>query len=397
MGKVKKYIIVFVIFVLLMCFILVYFMFRKENNKLLNDGRDLLAYINTLDAGEYELKDGVVYTSSGSVTSDQYFFNGNGNILKDDFENVSFKINYNKNCVYKNPLGHVSVSNKCPDDVNITVEIVRNNDTVSFVSNIENLSYKLSKEEDFSGNWEASSGKNVILSSYNSGVNYIWFKDEEGHLSDAYKFNVECLESNGDPYDPETFYCKGAKVTIDDKKWLILNSKSDSATLMLADSLLDRLPMCTTEVSKYCFYTNNMDNSYKWSLSKVKDYLNNEFINELSSETRSKLVPNQICDVYSDTGCDEDKGCGGYLKEDIVRKKYKCDKYTSSLIRVITYEEYNDMYNNVKDMSKFKGNYWIMNAYGKNVASTVEEKGNVFVLENPTNKKEVRPVITISK
>jgi recombinational DNA repair protein RecR len=140
-----------------------------------------------------------------------------------------------------------------------------------------------------------------------------------------------------------------------------------------------------------------MDNPYKWSLSIVKNYLNNEFINELSDDTRSKLVPKLICDVYEDTGCDEDKGCGGYLKEDIEKSKYECEKYSSSLIRVITYEEYNDIYNNIEDMKDFVGNYWILNAYGKNVASTVEEKGNVFILEKPTNKKQVRPVITITK
>ena len=48
-------------------------------------------------------------------------------------------------------------------------------------------------------------------------------------------------------------------------------------------------------------------------------------------------------------------------------------------------------------MKDFIGNYWILNAYSSNYASTVEEKGNVFILEDPTNKKEVRPVITISK
>jgi len=397
MGKVKKYIIVFVIFVLLMCFVLVYFMFRKENTKLLNNGRELLSYIETLDSGDYDFKDGLVYTSSGSVTSDKYFFSGNGNINKDKYGNVSFKINYKKQCIYKNKMGHVSVESKCPSEKDIKVEIVKNNDIVSFVSEIENLSYKISNNDDFGGSWEKSEGKNVVISSYNSGMNYIWFKDDNGNLSEVYDFNVECLDSNGEEYDPEIFYCKGSKVTLDNKKWLVLNSRSDSTTLMLAEALIDRYAMCSTSVTKTCFYTSHMDNPYKWSLSIVKNYLNNEFINELSDDTRSKLVPKLICDVYEDTGCDEDKGCGGYLKEDIEKSKYECEKYSSSLIRVITYEEYNDIYNNIEDMKDFVGNYWILNAYGKNVASTVEEKGNVFILEKPTNKKQVRPVITITK
>ena len=397
MKQVKKYIIVFVIFVLLMCFILVYFMLRKERNKLLNDGRDLLAYINTLDSGDYELKNGVVYTSNGAVTSDQYFFGGNGKISKDEYDNVSFKINYDKSCVYKNKLSKVQINDTCPKDKEIKVEIVRNNDIVSFVSDVENLSYKVSTENDFNGEWISTIGKNVVITSYSSGNNFIWFKDLDGNLSDKYEFNVECLTSNGDQYDSSIFYCKGSKVLLDDKTWLVLNSRSDSTTLMLGESLIDRLPMCEKDISNYCFYMDGFKSAYKWSKSYVNDYLNTEFIKELSNETVDKLIPSEICDVYGDNGCDEDKGCGGYLKEDIERSKYFCEKYSSSKIRIITYEEYNSISKTVKNMKDFIGNYWILNAYSSNYASTVEEKGNVFILEDPTNKKEVRPVITISK
>ncbi len=397
MKQVKKYIIVFVIFVLLMCFILVYFMLRKERNKLLNDGRDLLAYINTLDSGDYELKNGVVYTSSGAVTSDQYFFGGNGKISKDEYDNVSFKINYDKSCVYKNKLSKVQINDTRPKDKEIKVEIVRNNDIVSFVSDVENLSYKVSTENDFNGEWISTIGKNVVITSYSSGNNFIWFKDLDGNLSDKYEFNVECLTSNGDQYDSSIFYCKGSKVLLDDKTWLVLNSKSNSTTLMLGESLIDRLPMCEKDISNYCFYMDGFKSAYKWSKSYVNDYLNKEFIKELSNETADKLIPSEICDIYGDNGCDEDKGCGGYLKEDIERSKYFCEKYSSSKIRIITYEEYNEVHQNVKDLKDFVGNYWILNSYGKDVCSTIEEKGNVFIKENPTNKKEVRPVITISK
>jgi hypothetical protein len=118
-------------------------------------------------------------------------------------------------------MGHVSVESKCPSEKDIKVEIVKNNDIVSFVSEIENLSYKISNNDDFGGSWEKSEGKNVVISSYNSGMNYIWFKDDNGNLSEVYDFNVECLDSNGEEYDPEIFYCKGSKVTLDNKKWLV--------------------------------------------------------------------------------------------------------------------------------------------------------------------------------
>ena len=397
MKKVGRYILVFVIFILLMSFIFVYFTFRKQQNKLVNNGRNLLNYVSNLDAGEYSLKKGILYTESGSLVTKDYFFDGNGNISVDKYGNVSFQIRSEKNCVYKNKVGNVEADKTCPSVKDFKVEIVKNNDVVSFITNRDNVSYKLSKLDNFSGNWVSANGKNVVLTSYYSGDNYIWFKDEDGVLSETITFNLECLNTKGEAYDKNVYYCIGAKVKLDDKEWLVLESKSNYTTLMLAESLIDRLNMCTNTASRYCFYTNNMDNSYKWSLSYVNYYLNNIFIKELSEETLSKIISREICDIYADSGCDDDKGCGGYLKEEIALHKYKCDKYTSSKIRIITYEEYNEVHSNVKDLKDFVGNYWILNSYGKDVCSTVEEKGNVFVKENPTNKKEVRPVITISK
>ena len=397
MKKVGRYILVFVIFVLLMSFIFVYFTFRKQQNRLMNNGRELLNYLSKLNEGEYSFKKGLIYTSSGSLVDQKYFFDGNGSISIDKYGNVGFKINSNKNCVYKNKAGNVEADKTCPSNDELKVEIVKNNDVVSFITNRDNVSYKLSKLDNFSGNWTPANGKNVVLTSYYSGDNYIWFKDENGVLSQTYTFNLECLNSNGDNYDKSVYYCMGSKVKLDNKEWLVLESKSNYTTLMLADSLIDRLNMCTNTASKYCFYTRNMDNSYKWSLSYVNYYLNNIFIKELSEDTVSKLISREICDVYSDSGCDDDKGCGGYLKEEITLHKYTCDKYSTSKIRIITYEEYNEVHQNVKDMKDFVGNYWILNSYGKDVCSTVEEKGNVYIKEDPTNKKEVRPVITISK
>ncbi len=395
MKKVWKYLIVFIVFILIMILIFLYFTYKRENIKIINNGKELLNEISDLNEGKYNLKDGLVYSSTGSLIKSKYLFGGNGDINIDKYGNVSFDILYKNRHICKYSVGKVSVNNKCIQK-ELKLEMSKNNDIVSFMSNYDNLYYKISTKDDFIGEWIKSDSKNIVISSYSSKDNYIWFKDENGILSDVYTFYVDCLNTNSSEYDSNTFYCLGSKVKLDNKEWIVLNSKSDLTTLMLSDSLIDRLYMCTKEESDYCFYTNELTRSYRWSLSYVNYYLNNEFINELSDKTKSLLIDNYICDNYNDSGCD-DSGCGGYLKETIKRKQYTCDNYTTSKVRIISYEELNLLFNSLKNTKDILGNYWILNTYGKDVASTIELKGNVFILEKPTNKKEVRPVITLSK
>ena len=395
MKNVGKYIIVFVIFVLIMSGILIYFSYRRERIDLTNDGKQLFNQVKDYQSGNYTLKEGMIYSSTGSLMSDKYLFGGNGNINIDEYGNISFDISYKNHHICKTKLGDVLVSNKCPNK-ELKLEMVKNNDTISFISNYENLSYKISKKDDFYGEWIKSKDKNIVISSYSTGDNYIWFKDDDGILSDVYTFNVDCLNVSGEEYDKNTFYCLGSKVKLDNKEWLVLESKSNQTTLMLADSLFDRYAMCDKDISNFCYYTKDMSSPYTWETSIVNNYLNNTFINELSDDTKESLVERKICNDYGDSGCNN-SGCGGYLEEDINRKGYPCEKYVTSKIRIITYEEYNERYNNLDDLKDFDGNYWVLNGYNKNYASTVEKEGNIFILENPTSKKDVRPVLTISK
>ncbi len=396
MKKTGKYILVFVLFVLIMSGILYYFSERKEKIQLYNNGKELLKVLDNLNKGEYSFKDGLIYTEAGSLINKEYLFGGNGKISIDKYGNISFDIEYKNNHICKNKVGIITIKNSC-SDIKLELEMSRNNDIVSFASEYDNLSYKISKNDDFYGNWIESTGKNIIISKYSTGTNYIWFKTKDGVLSPTYTFNVNCLNVDGKDYDKNIFYCPGSRVKLDNKYWLIIESRSNQTTMALAESLINRLYMCSTIESKYCYYTEDKTNQYKWSNSYVNDYLNNEFINELSDETKSLLIEHEICDEYNDYGCDEDKGCGGYLKEDIERKKYTCDNYVNSKIRIITYEDINYLFNNTKNIAGFVGNYWLLNAYGKDVASVLERAGNIFILEDPTKKKEVRPVITIAK
>ena len=129
MKKVGRYIVVFVIFALLMCFIFVFFTFKRERIQLNNDGRNLLTKLDGLEEGDYTFKDGLIYTSSGSLLDSEYLFGGNGTINIDKYGNISFDIKYKKQHICKNKLGNVTVNNSCSKKV-LELEINKNNVTI---------------------------------------------------------------------------------------------------------------------------------------------------------------------------------------------------------------------------------------------------------------------------
>ena len=102
MKNVGKYIIVFVIFVLIMSGILIYFSYRRERIDLTNDGKQLFNQVKDYQEGNYTLKEGMIYSSTGSLMNDKYLFGGNGNINIDEYGNISFDISYKNHhiCIY---------------------------------------------------------------------------------------------------------------------------------------------------------------------------------------------------------------------------------------------------------------------------------------------------------
>ena len=123
----------------------------------------------------------------------------------------------------------------------------------------------------------------------------------------------------------------------------------------------EKLSQCTSEVSEYCYYTENDTNKYKWSNSYINYYLNNVYIKTLSSELSSKIKEDAICDDFINVGCTDNEGCGGYTEEEITKNNYTCNNYSKSKIRIISYNEYVKLYDSVKNKSILKGNYWIIN------------------------------------
>ena len=164
----KKYIVVIIIFMILMVLILFFFMNKYNSIHTINKSKEMLKYLYTLNEGEYIFKDGFILSSNGSVISEKYYFNGNGNINIDKYKNVRFKIDYNKKCISKTYVGNIEILNdKCGDFENINVETIKNNKTVSFTSNKSNLEYKISSNDDFTGEWTQQNYKdNIIINSY---------------------------------------------------------------------------------------------------------------------------------------------------------------------------------------------------------------------------------------
>lgn len=394
--KRRKFIIVFLIFLVLIICIVNYFINEYKEVYIINDANKLLEYLYTLDEGDYLFKNGIVYKDNKSVNN-KYYLDGNGYINIDKYGNIKLLIDSNNKCITKTSLGDIFIeNNKCNKFKKIDIKLVNNNSKVSFIIEEENLMYKLSKYDDFKGLWKEVKDENLVLKSFNENENYIWFKDDKGNISDTIKFNINCLNTNNTLYDSNVFYCSGSTIILDSMEWIVIEDNNESIKLMKYKPLANKLSHCYEEESGYCYYSKNGKNSYRWSNSYINYYLNNIFINKLSDETQKKLVSYEICDDYDLLNCNNES-CGGYTKEDIQYYNWSCSNYVDSKIKIISYDEYNYLYSKIKNKSFLKGKYWSINSYQLDKSSTIQSNGEIYILENPTNKLDVKPVITISK
>ena len=398
MKNTKKYIITISLFILSMLLILLFFMFRYNYIHLLNKSRLLLEYAYTLDSGEYKYKSGAIYTESKIINTD-YYFDGVGDIRIDNYHNVSFIIQSNDYCVSKTYLGNIKVDKKeCGEFVNINAIINKNNNIVSFAVNKNELEYLISNSNDLKGTWIKSDYKdNIIIKSFEQGKHYIWFKDSDGNLSDAYSYSIECFLGNKGEYDNSKYYCDGSIVSIDDIDYIVLNDNESDITVMKQYSLNEKLSHCLNEESEYCYYTDSKSIQYTWSKSYINYYLNNVYIKTLSNDIQKKLKDTPICDDFVSSGCFDNEGCGGLTKNEINDNNWVCNNYSKSKIRIMSYTEYTNVYEKMKNKSSLIGNYWLISSGIDNYGSSVQFNYDVFVMENYTSKLDVKPVFTISK
>lgn len=393
MKKRSKYVLVLVSFLIIMSLVIFFFMNKYKNINIKNKAINLLEKVYKLEKGEYEYKDGVIYNDTNSYVSDSYDIKGKGKINIDKYGNVKFYINSDSICIYKNSLGNIEISNNnCNSFNDIDIQMINNNNKVSFITNRNNLEYMISTKDDFKGKWIKNNESTVVLNSYNEGNNYIWFKDKNGILSDVFKFNIECLQTKNTKYDKNVFYCTNSEVIIDNINWIVIKDDSNEITLMKKDSLKDKYTHCMKEDNECLFI--NYDEKYNIENSYIINHLNSVYINDLSKETISSIVEEEIC-IDNKNLCD-DEMCIGYTKEEIEKNNYICDKYTKTKIRLITYDEYNYIRSKV-EASSIGNNFYILNSFIENKASIIDNNYDVYINEDFNSPHYIKPVITISK
>lgn len=398
MKKRNKYFIVIILFILSLFSIFLFFINKYLDILDTNNAKNLLELLYTLKEGNYQYKEGYVLTENNSLVQNKKYFNGNGSVHIDKYGNVEFYINNNDKCIYKNLLGNItSKKENCKSFSKLDVNIAKNNNQISFISKTKNLEYKISNKDDFKGIWIKKNYKdNFILDYYNEGTHYIWFKSEDGNLSDPIEFKIECLNANNVKYNSNVLYCNGSTVIIEDIKWVVLNTNESEITLMKYLPLQTNLYHCTHENSEYCFYTQNEIKQYRWSNSYINYYLNNIYITTLSDTIKNKLSTKYICDEFESNNC-EGENCGGNIKEIINENNWTCTNYTPSKIRLISYYEFNNVISSSKNIESLNGNYWTINSFVQNYGSAVQNNYEFYIVEDLNNKLNVKPVITITK
>lgn len=397
MKQMKKYIIVIVLFVILMIIVLFFFLNKYSNIHLLNKSREMINDIKDLKEGHYVFKNGVILSENETVINKKYYYDGNGNIYIDKYGNIKFLINDGKTCISKTSQGDIKLNKgECRKFKEVTVQYSKNNSKISFTSKTKNLLYKVSNEDDFKGNWyKEEYTDNLILSYFREGKNYIWFKDEEGNISDAYEFSVDCLNTRKASYDKNIFYCSGSTVMLDNIEWIVIEDNNRSIKLMKVLPVDVKLEQCKKEKSEYCFYTKTESLKYNWNNSYLNYYLNNIFINKLSQETKDSILDSKICNDFSRTCSGE--VCGGHIKEEIEYNNFICDEYVDSKVRVITYDEFNYIYSKNNNRDLIDGNYWALNSYEIGKGSSIQRNYEFYILEDFTSKLDAKPVIVLKK
>lgn len=382
-----------------MIYILSYFSGKFVDLDYKNVGTAILSKAYEMETGEYQFKDGVISNGKKVYSSDDFNIVGNGVINKDKYGNVKFYIDSDGKCIYKNSLSGVKlVNSKCKGFEKLIVDIIKNNNTVSFSSLDDNLSYKISEDDNFVGEWinDKHSG-NITLNKYSEGTNYIWFKDKNGNISDVMEFSIDCLNADGAGYNKDVFYCSGSVIKLDSMSWIVVSDNSNEITLMKKNSLEGKMSHCDSFISDNCYYVDeNNKVPYKWSNSYINKYLNNEFLEELSQYTKYNLVNMEICDEFDNMTCNNES-CGGLKKEEINKYGFSCNNYTYSQVRLLSYNEYNKLFNKLKENTLIKGQYLLINSYVLDKASLVDSNYEVYIMEDILSFNKIKPVITLKK
>ena len=171
---------------------------------------------------------------------------------------------------------------------------------------------------------------------------------------------------------------------------------------------------------------------YSWDKSKIRTYLNGEFLTNLEGKIGNEIVSTSIC--ADPSRGDMETTYGGYLMSElnVLGKASNCSKQVSDKVRLISYSEYYNMtpyytnidanYPNVENITKISsdgdyaswlycnsnvcgdrhGYWWTMSSYSGsqvyNVGDARDDYGSGYL---STGLGEysigIRPVVTIVK
>lgn len=368
-----------------------------------NNLKELISLIENYKDGEYILKNDILYNEK-NIINKNLNINGLAYLYKNEY-GINGKIQYKNICIYKGVGNSKFIYYKglCKN-LNIKqseVKFNQNNSQVTIEGDFDY--YSVNKSNKIPDNWSRYSGNDLIIELPYVGNFYIWTKTKYGVVSNPIKVEVVCSLKEDSEISDSTIYCTGSKLTLNGYSWHVISDINGELKLLLDSGQIDLMSHCDNKINNdYCYYKSDiLYKSYKWSDSKINEYLSNDFIKKYENYD---LKEYKICDQTSGTsGCKDDDGCAGYLKEEVDNGKYSCNKYTKSKVRLLTYNEYNYILKNISDHKWLYGSklkdFWLMNGYSKNgfLAFKINIFGQCYLDENTSSLLEVRPVITIYK
>ena len=235
-----------------------------------------------------------------------------------------------------------------------------------------------------------------------------------------------------------TTYQTGDAITLGGYKWHVIGDTGTEVTLLMDAGQLgsnSNMAHCTkdTDASTDC----GVDSTgkyyvYSWDKSKIRTYLNGEFLTNLEGKIGNEIVSTSIC--ADPSRGDMETTYGGYLMSElnVLGKASNCSKQVSDKVRLISYSEYYNMtpyytnidanYPNVENITKISsdgdyaswlycnsnvcgdrhGYWWTMSSYSGsqvyNVGDARDDYGSGYL---STGLGEysigIRPVVTIVK
>lgn len=368
-----------------------------KNNEIKN--LDLLTKVfDKYESGKYTIKKGNIYNEDNKII-EKTNYKGNGEAFINDF-GINIKIQ-NKYCIYKTT-GNEKLKiydGRC-EKLTLYENLEYSHFGAQITLNIDGYYYVTSKPI-VPKEWKKINNKVIYLPYV--GSFYIWIKNESGVIYDYININVDCSKGKYNDISKSLIYCTGAQINYMNYSWHVIKDINGELTMLMDTSSLVKMSHCDNNINnKYCYYkTQIVYEPYRWSKSQVNNYLNSEVINTLN---KNEILKQEICDDASGmSGCKDNDGCSGYLKEEILKGKYNCKKYTESYIRLLTYSDYEYILKHTNDTSWIYNSkteeFWLMNGYYKSgyYASKIDGHGNYYLDEYASKPLDVRGVITIKK